>query len=384
MFGGHNRVSKGQTLVSEVLQDAGYKTGAFHCNLYVSEDFGYNRGWDEFFDSAPVESTTTKLRKWAKQNLDGRLLELLKRGYNYLESSQGLNVGSYHVPADQMVDRAIDFIETKEDDCFVWLHFMDVHHPFLPPAEYQQKFRDDIISNRDSVKLRRKFVEDPNNVTDEEYQQFIDLYDAEIAFTDAEIGRLMETVDREWGDEYVTALTADHGDHFLEHGYFGGAHRRDVKTHVPLFITGWEDQNSYDELVGLTDLPATLVDIAGLEIPDNFFGTSLQDLVFEEEWDREVICGGWRGQDDVKHDHIRTEEWNLLVDSDQSDRLFDLSVPVSERENVIDSNPDVRADLREQLEDHLDRVEETRTESVERPEMNEDVKERLRRLGYKE
>jgi arylsulfatase A-like enzyme len=386
MYGGHNRVTEGQTLLSEVFRDAGYATGAFHCNLYVSEEFGYNRGWDEFFDSAPDESSTTKLRKWAKQNLDGKLLNVLKKGYDYLESSQGLNVGSYHVPADEMVDRAIEFIEAEDGPTFVWLHFMDVHHPFLPPEEYQREFRgeDELVSDRESVKLRRKFVEEPENVTDEEHQQFIDLYDAEIKFTDAEIGRLMETVDREWGEEYLMALTADHGDHFLDHGYFGGAHRRDVKTHVPLFVRGWDDDGEYDELVGLTDLPVTLADASGLEVPENFYGTSLRRLVFDGEWDREAVFGGWRGNDDEKHDHVRTDEWNLLVDTGQPDQLFDLSTPMADRENVIDDHPDVVADLREMLDEHRDVVEATRTDDVERPDMNEEVKERLRRLGYDE
>jgi arylsulfatase A-like enzyme len=384
MYGGHNRVSEEQTLLSEVFQDAGYATGAFHCNLYVSEQFGYNRGWDEFFDSAPDESSTAKLRKWAKQNLDGTILKLLKRGYDFLESSQGINVGSYHVPADQMVDKAIEFIETEDGPTFVWLHFMDVHHPFLPPEEYQREFRDDLVSDRRSIQLRRKFIEEPENVTDEEYQQFIDLYDAEIKYTDAEIGRLMETVDEEWDDDYLMALTADHGDHFLDHGYFGGAHRRDVKTHVPLFISGWGDGREYDDLVGLTDLPVTLAEATGLSVPHNFYGESLCRLVFDGEWDRDRVFGGWRGNDGEKHDHVRTSDWNLLVDSDSPDQLFDLSTPLSERENIIDDHPDVVAELRQQLSEHHETVNATRTDDIERPDMNEDVKERLRRLGYNE
>lgn len=386
MYGGHERISAEQTLISEVFRQGGYRTGGFHSNLYVSGKFGYDRGWDEFFDSAPDESTTSKFRKWAKTNLDGAVLNLLKRGYDFLESSQGLNVGSYHVPADQITDRTIQFIENADDDkpTFAWAHYMDVHHPFLPPAEYQTEFRDQSISDQDSIQLRRKFIEEPEKVTDEEYQTFIDLYDAEIKFNDAEIGRLMETVENEWGEDYVMALTADHGDHFLEHGYFGGARLLDVKNHVPLLVNGWGDDGSYDELVGLVDLPTTLVDTAGLDVPNNWFGQSLRNLVFEGTWDRTEIVGGYN---DGENDHVRVREaeWKLIVHEDnETDALYDLSTDPGEQDNVINDYPEQERRLRERIDEHRQLVASTHANDVERPDVDEDVKERLRRLGYDE
>ncbi|MDS0281736.1 sulfatase [Haloarcula onubensis] len=385
MYGGHERVSDDQTLVSELFHDGGYRTGGFTCNLYVSDEFGYNRGWDAFFDSAPDESTTSKLRKWAKTNLDGALLDVLRKGYDYLESSQGINVGSYHVPADEMTDMAIEFIEQdNETPSFVWLHYMDVHHPFLPPAEYQREFRDDVVSDSDAIQLRRKFIEEPENVTDEEYQTFIDLYDAEILFNDAEVGRLMDTVEEQWGDDYVFALTADHGDHFLEHGFFGGARLRDVKTHVPLFVEGWDDDGEYDEMVGLADIPVTLADVAGFDIPDNYFGHSLRRLVFDGEWDRTAVFGSYEDGNDELHSHIRTAEWNLAVHEHDEDELYHLTEDPGEQENVVGQFPEDEAELRDRLDDHRQLVKSTERDDIVRPDMNEDVKERLRRLGYNE
>lgn len=385
MFGGHRRVSDDQTLISELFDDAGYRTGGFTCNLYVSEKFGYNRGWDKFFDSAPDESATSKLRKWAKTNLDGPLLDMLRRGYDFLESSQGINIGSYHIPADEMTDRAIKFIEQDHSEpTFVWLHYMDVHHPFLPPAEYQREFRDDVVSDSDAIQLRRKYIEEPENVTEEEHQTFIDLYDAEIKFNDAEIGRLMEAIDQEWGDDYVFALTADHGDHFLEHGYFGGARLLDVKTHVPLFIEGWNDNGSYNEIVGLADVPITLADVAGLDIPDTYFGESLCRLVFDDSWDRTAVFGSYESGDGEKHAHIRTPEWNLTTHSDNEDKLYHLSVDSGEQENVLGEHPNTEAELRDRLDEHRELVKSTERDDIQRPDMNEEVKERLRRLGYNE
>ncbi|MFB6308024.1 MAG: sulfatase [Haloarculaceae archaeon] len=385
MYGGHDRISDGQTLVSEVFDDAGYRTGAFHSNLYLSEQFGYNRGWDVFFDSAPDASAISRLRRWAKTNLkETPLFPVLKWGYDLLESKGGVNVGSYHVPADDITDMAIEFVEDDPaEPTFLWVHYMDVHHPFLPPEEYRNQFCEGEISDQEAIKLRRKFIEEPETVTDRERETFFDLYDAEIRFTDDEIGRLLDTVEQHWGDDYLLALTADHGDHFLEHGYFGGANGRDVKNHVPLFVTGWDDEGEYDEVVGLVDVPPTLVDAAGLDIPANFHGHNLRDLVFDGEWERDVVVGGW-DTDVGRKVSVRSDEWRYIEYPHEPDVLYDVSEPYAERENVADTHPDVVRRLSNRIGDHLDVVATTQQADVERPDMDEDVKERLRRLGYQE
>jgi arylsulfatase A-like enzyme len=387
MYGGYERISDDQTLVSEVFDEAGYLTGGFHSNLYVSAKFGYDRGWDEFFDSAPEESAVSRLRKWAKTSLDGPMLDLLKRGYDYLESSRGINVGSYHVPADELTDRTIEFAERAaetDEPTFLWVHYMDVHHPFLPPEEYQRQFLDEPVPPERSVQLRRKFIEEPDAVTEAERETFIDLYDACIRFNDAEIGRLVDAVDAAWGEDYLLGFTSDHGDHFLEHGYFGGADLLTIKNHVPLFISGWDDEGEYDELVGLTDLPTTLVDASGLSVPDNWYGHSLRDLVFEGRWERTDVVGGHRDGDGQEHLRVREPDWKLIVHEDGPDQLFDLENDPDEKTNVIDDHPEEAARLRDRLDEHRRLVASTSETDVERPDVGEDVKERLRRLGYDE
>ncbi|GGN88037.1 MULTISPECIES: sulfatase [Haloarcula] len=388
MYGGHDRVSNRQTIVSEVFDDAGYRTGGFHSNLYLSAQFGYDRGWDEFFDSAPDESAMTKARKFAKSNLEGTpIFPLLQRGYDLLESSGGINVGNYHVPADEITDKAIEFLRSggdADDPEFLWVHYMDVHHPFLPPEEYQLEFRDEPIGDRESIKLRRKFIEEPENVTEEEYQTFIDLYDAEILFNDEEIGRLFDVVEEEWGDEYVAALTADHGEHFLEHDYFSGAKPYDVKTHVPLFFTGVGETGEYDDIVGLTDLPPTLVDVAGLDRPDSWQGHSLRGVLEGGEYPRTDVVGGWDDGENEEDYVVREDEWKLIRRHEGGDELYDLVTDPEEQTNVIDDEPAEARRLQKRVDEHIELVRATADDDVERPDMDEDVKERLRRLGYSE
>lgn len=386
MHGGHERIADSQTLVSEVFNEAGYRTGGFHSNLYVSGEFGYDRGWDEFYDSAPNPSVTSRARRWAKTNLKNTpIYPLLQRGYDYLESSRGVNVGSYHVRAEKITDLALEFAtDAPEEPTFLWVHYMDVHHPFLPPPEYQRQFRDDVISDRESIQLRRKFIEDPDAVTEEELQTFVDLYDAEIAYNDAEVGRLLSVLRDVWDEEPLVALTSDHGDHFLEHGYFGGARVRDVKTHVPLYVTGWDDDGGYEELVGLVDVSTTLLNAADLPVPETYRGYNLRRLVSQGDWPRDAVLGGWIDDDGRRTVAVRERDWKLVRRPDGSHELYDMQADPDEQRDVAESNPEQVRRLGERIDKHLSAVERTRDDTVERPDVGDDVKERLRRLGYDE
>jgi arylsulfatase A-like enzyme len=383
MYGGYEQVTDDQTMISEVFRDGGYRTGGFHSNLYLSADFGYDRGWDRFYDSKPDPSAATRLRTRLKRLLsDTPLWPLATKTYNWLESSSGLNVGSFHVPADETTDMALEFVEdvSPTQPVFCWVHYMDPHHPFLPPAEYQRYFRDDPVDDRTSVKLRQKLIQEPEKVTDEALALQLDLYDAETRFWDDELRRLVERTREELG-EVTVAVTADHGEHFLEHGYFSSAQLFDVKQHVPLVIEGggWVDGGTYDDLVGLVDLPPTLVEHAGLPIPERYEGYPIQRLL-AGDWPRTAVIGG-HGDLDGPYG-CRTGRWKFIWEAGQADRLFDLENDPEELENVAGDHPDVVSDLRERIEDHRDRVR--RTEADVDVEMDEAVKERLRRLGYSE
>lgn len=384
MYGGYEQVGGDQKLISELFQEDGYRTGGFHSNLYLSADFGYDRGWDRFYDSMPNPSLATRARSFVKRSLsDTPLFSVASKLYNWMESSSGFNVGAFHMPADETTDMALEFLEEggSRRPVFCWVHYMDPHHPFLPPERYQLQFRDETVSNRDSVKMRQKLIQEPENVTEEELRTQLDLYDAEIRFWDDELERLVERTRSELG-EVTVAVTADHGDHFLERGYFGGAKLYDVKQHVPLVIEGgsWEDDGDYDQLVALADLPPTLAEHVGIESPETFYGYPLQRML-EGDWPRTEIIGGHGDLDGPFG--CRTERWKYIWRGDDGDaELYDLDSDPQEQQNVAAEHPEVVADLDSRIEEHRNLLR--RTDEEAHVEMKEEVKARLRRLGYAE
>jgi arylsulfatase A-like enzyme len=244
MYGGPERMSDQRTLLAAALSAGGYETAGFHSNLYLSADFGYDRGFDEFFDSKTDPNAGLRLKEAVKERIDedGWLHNALSRVFDKLELRAGIRVGTPYVDAEAITDRAISWVETTwdaESPRFLWTHYMDPHHPYVPPAEHQCVFRDDPIDDRQAIKLRRKMMEAPESVTEQELACLIDLYDGEIRYTDSQIEQLVTAVTEAWGEDTIVIITSDHGDEFREHGGFSHtATFYDEVVHVPLLVAG--------------------------------------------------------------------------------------------------------------------------------------------------
>lgn len=385
MYGGYERITEGRTLLSEVLKRGGYSTAGFHSNLFLCADFGYQRGFDTFYDSRTDPGFTAKLRQFVKTNLDqdSFLYGVLQKLYDATEKNAGFNVGSTYVKADKITDLSIEWVnKSNSNDRILWTHYMDVHHPYVPPDEYQLEFRDTPISDRRSIKLRRKMLESSDEVTQEELGDIIDLYDAEIRFTDHEIGRLIDEVRDAWGEDTVVLITADHGEEFREHGQFSHNTVHDEGIHVPLILDAGKGSDEHDEMVGLVDISPTIADYAGCDIPDNFYGHSLKSLVEGGEWERNHVIGDWGGsQGEPDRFFYRDLKWKYIKRF-ETEKLYDLTEDPEEMVNIIDEEPSVLGEIRSKVDEHERMVIET-SGNVEDVEMDHVVQDRLEQLGYK-
>lgn len=386
MYGGYERLSEKRSTIGEVLSEEGYSTGGYHSNLYLASDFGYDAGFDQFFDSKSDPSVLAKLRQTIKTHLDdeGKIYSTLQYLFNATEKRTGIELGSAYVDAAEITDRALSWAkEETSGPRFLWVHYMDVHHPYVPPAEYQKQFRDKPISDRDAVQLRRKMLESPEEITENELNSLIDLYDAEIAYVDNEVNRLVETLKEEWGDDLVFAFTADHGEEFLDHGGFShSATFYDEVLHVPLLIDDGSEGTSHDELVGLLDLSPTLAQYANADPAENFYGESLDQI--DNDWDRSQVVAEWANfETGDRRFGIRTTEWKYIREEDDTEHLYDVSTDPEENENLVREEPEELDILRACLEDHIEQLEDT-TDELGDVNMDEEVKQRLRDLGYQE
>jgi arylsulfatase A-like enzyme len=375
LYGGFDHLSEKQVPLSVPLSEEGYATGGFHSNPFLSEEFGYARGFDSFSDSEDDPTLASRIRKYVSNNLDGPVHDFLEWLYNRGQEHAGVDVGSYYQDAESLTDEALAWVESAEEPWFLWIHYMDPHHPYIPPDEHQ--VFGETLSKRRGVKLRQRVLDDPEALSEEDWSDLVDLYDDEIRYTDAEIGRLIRGL-----DDATWMLTADHGEEFYEHENFGHKNRfYEEHIHVPLLFggAGVEESGRHDDLVGLNDVPVTLLEEAGVEAPETYRGRH----VLSGERDR--VVGGWARNAGTDLDRIRlmsrtSDEKYIRNDEADTEQLYDLRDDPAERENLVGECG--LGDHAAALDSFVDERRETasRSESVE---IGDDIEERLENLGYK-
>ncbi len=144
--------------------------------------------------------------------------------------------------ADAIVEAAEAWLDALDSrPFFLWIHLMDPHSPYYPPAA---ALRD--LTGKDLSPERVRYLNEfwnrselPPSRLERHKQDVIDLYDAGIRWADSQISRLVRFLEgcNRW-DDCVLALTADHGEEFLDHGlrYHAPVSLMEEIARVPLLI----------------------------------------------------------------------------------------------------------------------------------------------------
>jgi arylsulfatase A-like enzyme len=232
------------TTLAERLRDAGYATGAVISHHLIGSEFGFDQGFSHF-------------------------LEDQARGHRHLSTG----------PVTRQAEDLVDSLRSEGQPFFLFVHYFDPHFAYLRHPEYgfssERPAR--IHWERGIAKLR---VLDPPPDA-EEIAYLESAYDEEVRYTDAGIGRLLDSLRaRDLFDDALIVITSDHGEEFYEHGWLGhtiGVTEELVR--VPLIIRlpgGLHRGKVIEEPVSLVSLGSTVLDIAGIaEQSESFPGGSL-------------------------------------------------------------------------------------------------------------
>ena len=207
--------------VAARLRQAGFVTGGFHSNPFVSRAYGFDRGFDTFDDDLRFGRN--------------RIVALAQRAFDIARNRN-------YARADEINERSLRWLDSVADSgsrFLLWNHYMDVHGPYEPPSGYRE-FIAGYPGDRAVQRLYKRAIKNPDSVTDDERSLLMDCYDAEVRYTDQRIGSFLDALrDRGLLDETLVIVTADHGDAFGEHGYY--EHPRylhDELLHVPMLVGG--------------------------------------------------------------------------------------------------------------------------------------------------
>ncbi len=243
----------------------------------------------------------------------------------------------------------------------LYLHYMDVHNPYLPPPSYLPETRDPI-----------------------------DLYRAALRYLDAQIASLYGLLEEAGQlENTIFAVVSDHGEEFGEHG--GIHHGRTLyreQLHVPLILSwprAFPVARRIENPVQNLDIAPTLLDLASIPVPQVFQGRSLRsELSGSGLAERASVAQVGMNDMALENDFVSIQigRWKYIKDR-RSDwrRLFDLAEDPSELRNRAGDRPEVLRRLNERIDALLLRVAESRRAPVIL-ELDPALVEQLQSLGY--
>jgi arylsulfatase A-like enzyme len=386
-FAGYRSVSESRTLVTELLAQNGILCAGFHSNPYTSSRSGYDRGFHHFAEFGLQEDAPHAPGAWRFSRLARRW-----RGV-----ARAYTARAPYASAPTVTCAAIRWMRGAKRPFFVWLHYMDVHHPYYPPGDFIRQVGGRPASQHQMVVLEKK-LRNPETIDSSSLERLVELYDASIAYSDAAVGDLLAALsDLGIRDETALILAADHGEEFKEHG--GTSHKAklyDELLRVPLVIQiPWlATESVVHDQVSLLDIAPTILDLFELPPADEYAGQSLVPLcggagpdprhLFSECYhqDGRVRFSDTEGSPLVS---VRTPEWKYIWDGQSgAEELYDLARDPGEQDNIAVSACEKRAELARIVQEHLGSL--TRSDSVQegpRTTMDGDLlSERLRELGY--
>ncbi|MDZ7850714.1 MAG: sulfatase [Halodesulfurarchaeum sp.] len=382
-YGPYGVCGGGSPFLSRTLNEAGYQTVGYHSNPHLGEDQGYPTGFDTFNDAVEGEDSVVTLKDKVERLLstDTILYRFLRRAWHYFSMT---TTSSAYARADTISDNAIEWINAKRSDndpFFIWLHYMDVHYPFQPPKTAMKELSFSPISKRRIVDLNGKMQERPEDLTEKDVTDLLKLYDAEIRYTDQQIGRVIDALKTSGIlDETIVVVTADHGEAFGEHDRFGHhPYPYDELIRVPLAIAGpGIEPTTVDQQVSLLDLPPTVLDLVDVEIPETMEGESFAPAVSGDHIEERTAM---TISDNGTIFGCRTEEWKYItrVDDEES-YLFNLAADPDETKNVIAEATDVADRFEAVIAEYRDGID--RAATTANVEYSSETQERLADLGY--
>ncbi len=340
--------------LAEYFNEAGYET-AYVGKWHLASDRLPNIGVHCEKTAVPKDRQGGYKDYWRASDV----LEFTSHGYDgYVFDGDGNKIQFKGYRADCINDFALEYIDRKTSDkpFFLFVSHIEPHHQndrhcYEGPKETVPKFKDYPL---------------PDDLTflNGDYKEMYPDYIAAINRIDENLGRLVDKL-KEKGiyDNTIIIFTSDHGSHFKTRNLEYKRTCHDSASHTPLVISGgaFKGGKVDERLVSLIDLPPTMLDTAGIKIPESYMGKSiLRELETGEERDcvfiqiSESQCGRAIRTKDYKYAVRALTPTGYAIHSSAvyfEDYLYDLKKDPIEKYNLIKS-PEykkVRSELREML-----------------------------------
>ncbi|MFN7953200.1 MAG: sulfatase [bacterium] len=351
----HTALAETRFTGPERLHEAGYATAGFVNATALDHRFGFTRGFD---------------------------------AYEYVDRQTGSAV---------INQKALDWLASVGDrPFFLFVHFYVVHNPYDPPEEFRAPF----VSAYRAEDVARTGIgpyHPPVTFSDAERQAMIDLYDGGVRYGDHEAGVLLDGLAKLGVlDRTAVFVTSDHGEGFGEHGLYNhGNSLYEELLHVPLIVRlpgKLGAGRRVSTAVSHVDLLPTFFALAGIGDAPGLMGRSLlpalqggalpaQPVWADGAGSQALVDGNWKVIVNGEGRAKRIPAWKSTGPTE----LYDLANDPGELQNLAQARPQDAQRLLERAQaiqrDHRMLAKAVATSHTELPD---DVRERLKSLGYLE
>jgi len=281
----------------------------------------------------------------------------------------------------------------KDRPFFLAVGFFRPHTPYVSPKPYFERYPEREMPVVRGVKEDQADLPAPalasykraqDKLTDELRRQCVQAYYASITFMDAQVGRVLDALERlGLKENTIVVFTSDHGYHLGEHGLWQKMSLFEESARVPLIIAapGTSARGAVAKApVGLIDLYPTLAELCGVKTPENLQGQSLVPMLNDPNapgrgWTlSQVTRGGRKPETRFFGYTLRTPRWRYTewAQGEQGRELYDHEADPRELTNLADDP--VHAGTVAQLSRQLrEAVRQTFPASGETPELQERV-----------
>jgi len=321
-------LDKSHPTLASIAQSGGLATAAFVGSRVLARSFGIARGFDTYDDDM------------GRQTEEGKLPGVFPERR-----------------ASVVTDRALDWLKQNgQRKFFLWVHYYDPHAPYDPPEPYKHTYARD-------------------------------LYSGEIAYTDEQVGRLLDGIEQQGlRSRTLVVVIGDHGESLGEHGELThGIFLYDSTLHVPFILAGPDVPAGkvIDDQVRSIDVMPTLLAFLNLSPGSEAQGVNLWPLIQQGTRVRSnyAYCETlyprtYMGWSELRA--MRTDQWKLIVAPHPE--LYSLARDPGETQNLISRFP---ADA-DQLQKKIWEIagEQSRQEKVVTSPVEPQTRQELESLGY--
>ncbi|MEM6796252.1 MAG: sulfatase [Acidobacteriota bacterium] len=381
---GEKKLESWQRTLAEALRDRGYQTAGIWSGPLLDPRFGFAQGFDSYRGLGPADQRSAAS---AGQESQDSWESRVARSHEIVTGPKVL------ARLEELLRLRSDTAAAGKTDqpLFLFIHLWDVHYDYIPPPPFDALFVDPGYRGTvDGRGLNRLVLREEPPLERADLEHLKALYDGEIAFVDRQISDILQRLNAELDGPLVTAVTADHGEEFFEHGHFG--HKRTLFEesvripwilHAPALLP---PNLRLAEPVRIVDVAPTLLEIAGADPLPDTLGRSLMPLIRGQSMPSSpVIAELNQGSRSLLAARLGGKK--ILASPEEKRVLdaFDLETDPEEQSTRLDEEgraPEESLRILRHASSEIARLKELHRGTRSARDLDEDLRRELESLGY--